>query len=153
MFLVKDTIQKRHEKILSFLDMEPAIAVLLAAADFEWTVRRTILACGSSSIKDLREGALQKCHGPPKYAKCWKKEVTPRFHKELKSIIRDWEFFSNNAFQLRHKLIHGVQGTTGAKYARKRVESIIAASKAIAEFAAENGAQIYGTRIRRVKSR
>jgi hypothetical protein len=152
MFLVRDTIQNRHEKIRSFLDKEPAIAVLLAVADFEWTVRRAILACGRQSMRELRERALRQCHGPIAYAECWHREVTPRFGKELKNIIPDWEFFRKDAFQLRHNLIHGVQGTAGIKYARKRVESMIAASKAIAEAAAENGAQIYGARIRRVKS-
>jgi hypothetical protein len=80
MFLVKDTIKKRHEKIRSFLEKEPAIAVLLSAADFGWTVRRVILACGSSPIRDLRE---RKLGGPAAYAGCWKKEVTPRFSKAL----------------------------------------------------------------------
>ena len=150
MFLVSDTIQGRHEKIRSFLDKEPAIAVLLAAADFEWTVRRAILACGRSPMKELREEALRKCHGPLKYAECWKKEVTPRFRKELGDIIRDWEFFHKNAYQLRNNLVHGVQGAVGRNFAHKHVESIIAASKAIADFAAENGARIYGSRIRRV---
>ena len=150
MFLVRDTIQSRHEKIRLFLDKEPVIAVLLAAADFEWTVRRAILTCGSSPIKELREGALQKCSGLTRYAECWKNQVTPRFNKELKNIIHDWEFFCEDAFQLRHNLIHGVQGTTGARYARMRVESMIAASKAITKFAAKNGAQIYGARMRRV---
>ena len=152
MFLVRDTIQSRDEKIRSFLDKESAIAVLLAAADFEWTVRRAILACGTSPMRELRERILRACNGPRSYAQCWNKEVTPRFDKELKNVIPDWEVFLK-AFQLRHNLIHGVQGTTGVKYARKRVETIIAASKAIAEFAAENGAQIYSARIRRVKSR
>jgi hypothetical protein len=152
MFLVSDTMRERHGKILSFLDTEPTIAVLLAAADFEWTVRRAILTCGSSPMKELRE-ALRRCSGLTKYATCWKKQVTPRFRKELSSIIPDWEFFSKDAFQLRNNLIHGVQGTTGPKYARKRVEFVIAASEAITKFAAENGGQIYGTRIRRVRAR
>jgi hypothetical protein len=149
MFLVKDTIQKRHQMIRSFLDKEPAIAVLLAAADFEWTVRRAILACGSSSIKDLRQ---RKLNGPFAYAACWKTEVTPRFHKTLQTVIRDWELF-RRAFQLRHKLIHGIQGTTGRDYACRQVEIIISASNSIVEFAAINRAQVYGVRIRRVKSR
>lgn len=152
MFLVRDTMNGRHKKIRSFLDKEPAIAVLLAAADFEWTARRAILACGSSPMGYLREHELRTCHGPPAYAECWEKEVTPRFHKELKNIICDWEVF-REAFKLRHKLIHGVQGTTGTEFARRQVEPIIAASKAITEFAAKNGAQIYGARIRRVKGR
>ena len=152
MFLVKDTIQKRHEKIRSFLEVDRAIAVLLAAADWEWTVRRAILACGRSSKKDLRENALRKCHGPIKYAECWKKEVTPRFHNKLETLIDDWEFFHKDAFQLRNNLIHGVQGTVGQEYARKRVEFMISASKAIIEFSETNGAHIYGSRIRRVKS-
>jgi hypothetical protein len=148
MFLVKDTVQKRHEKILSFLEKEPAIAVLLSAADFEWTVRRVILACGSSPIRDLRSRQL---NGLNSYAKCWKNEVTPRFPKELQKVVPDWEVFQK-AFKLRHNLIHGVQGTTGRGYARRQVETIIGASKALVDFAAENRAKIYGSPLRRVKS-
>jgi len=50
MFLVKDDPTEREKKILGFVPNEPAIAVILAAVHFEWTVRRAIIAlCGKNS--------------------------------------------------------------------------------------------------------
>lgn len=55
MFFVNDTQEHRHKFIRSFLKKDTApIAVLLAAIDFEWTVKRAILAFGTSPTKDLR---------------------------------------------------------------------------------------------------
>ncbi len=59
MFLVRDRIEARHEKIRTFMGSDDAaIAVLLAAADFERTVRRAILALGNTPTKQLRTKVL-----------------------------------------------------------------------------------------------
>ena len=47
-FLIQDNQLGRHEKIRSYLtDDNAIIAVLLAAIDLEWTLRRTIDAAAS----------------------------------------------------------------------------------------------------------
>ena len=55
MFLINDTMEERHQTIRSFLSSDPMIAVILAAADFEWTVRRAILALGTLPTKEIRK--------------------------------------------------------------------------------------------------
>ena len=54
MFLVSDIPAQRRGKIQSFLENdEPAIAVLLAAADCERTIRRAILSLGKTPTREL----------------------------------------------------------------------------------------------------
>jgi hypothetical protein len=62
MFLVKDNINYRQTKIRSFLSNEPAIAVILAAADFEWSVRRAIRALGTHKPNETRFSQDQVRH-------------------------------------------------------------------------------------------
>lgn len=151
MFLVNDNQKERHEKIISFLCEEPAIAVLLSIADLEWTLRRAILALGTNPTKYIRENTLKYCSGLQKYKDAWKEEVTPRTAKRLPEIINNWEFLSKQAYPLRHKLIHGIQGTVGTEYATERVNSAINASLAIIKFAYEHDKQLYKHRIVRYK--
>lgn len=133
-FLVSDSQPERHSKITEFLKVgEPVIAMLLAAADFEWTVRRAILALGSSPNADIRSGVLARCTGLDKYKEAWNKEVKKRFGKGLPEVVSHWGNFKT-AFDLRHRLVHGIAGTTGIQYAEKRVLTILQASRQIAEF-------------------
>ena len=150
MFLVNDTLAERHEQIRS---LEPFIGVILAAADFEWTVRRAILALGTRPTKDIRQDVLGRVSGLERYKNAWKEEVYPRLGKHLAEIIPQWEFFSTDAYKLRNRLVHGVKGTVGEDYARERMESILAASRALNDFAETLGEPLYGRAIRRLKSR
>jgi hypothetical protein len=55
--LVSDTQENRHAQIRRLLvDQKAVIAVLLAAADVEWTIRRAIIALGTSPTAYLRAG-------------------------------------------------------------------------------------------------
>jgi hypothetical protein len=155
MFLVNDTIEQRQSKIRSFAHRnEPVIAILLAAADFEWTVRRAILALGKSPTKVIRHRFQQeKKGGLAAWKEYWKEEVKPRFGTDLASVVPDWEQLYTKSFPLRHKLIHGAQGIVGSNYAERTVETILAASWAVAKFAKDKGEPIYGHSIRRIKPR
>ena len=151
MFLVHDTLEERQEKIASFDD--PFIAVLLAAADFEWTVRRAILALGSSTTKEIKEKVLRQCSGLDNYKDAWKKEVEPLTGKGLPEIIQGWQYVRESAYPLRNRLVHGIEGSVSSQYAQERVEAILSASKAVAEFADSFGEPLYGRRIVRRKPR
>lgn len=152
-FLVKDSQIERHEKIIGFLnDGETVIATLLAAVDFEWTVRRGVLALGHSSNVEIRSGVLANCSGLNKYKDAWSKEVKRRFGKGLPDIISDWDGFKK-AFALRHQLVHGVEGTTGQRYAEKRILIMLQASKEVAGFAQLHSIDLFNRLpIRRRKS-
>lgn len=146
MFLVNDTLENRQNYINSFVTKgEFAAAVILAAADFEWTIRRSILGLGASPTAAIKEkgGVLYKCSGLDGYNKAWSIEVKKTHIVDLKDIIPEWDFFSKKAYNLRHVLVHGESGTVGKDYAMVRISAILNASKSIVNFADKNGLNIY----------
>jgi len=152
MFLVSDTLEVRQQMVRSFVPDEPFIALILAAADFEWTVRRAILALGKSPTKQLREVTFKYCSGLGKYQKCWKSEVGSRLQRALDEIVPDWKHLKE-AYELRHELVHGATGTTSTKFATERVDTMLAASEAVARFAQAQMSPVYGRLRRRLKPR
>ena len=141
MFLVSDKQTDRHEKIRSFLATEPAIAVLLAAIDFEWTVRRAILALGTSPTKDIRV-SMENASGPKRYKEVWNEEVKPQLGETLVEAVPDW-FGLTEAFQYRHRLVHGIQGTIPAEKAIDSVEAFLGASTALEGMAVKHDGTLY----------
>ena len=157
MFFVSDTLESRQIKVRSFLNDEPAIAVLLAAADFEWTVRRAILLLGKDPNVEIRESDLHRAAGFWRYETAWEAQVTPTYGKSLSEALGlcddDLEFFKTEAIQLRHDLIHGVTGAVARKHATKCVESILAATKSVVEFVVDQNKDVYARlEIRRRKA-
>jgi len=155
MFLVSDTRSLRTKKIRAYMQSDVAVAVLLSAADFEWTCRRCILAMGISPTKQMKEtgGVFQKYFGLDGYKDAWKQEVFPLFGKTLVQVIPNWDFFKCKAYPVRHRLIHGAVGAVGVEYGQRAVDSILAASEALTEFAEQCNAPIYGRKIVRRKQR
>lgn len=96
------------------------LAVLMAAANFEWTVGRCILFFGFEPNVNLRE-KLSRCHGLEKYKNLWKEELTRKDPTipPLTKIVENWAEFTD-AFNLRHILIHG-RGTCSRNMAEKPV--------------------------------
>jgi len=139
-FLVGDSQKNRHETIRAFLnDEQSLIAVILAAIDFEWTVRRVIdgLVNPSDNVK-----FPEKVSGLVTYAKAWGAAVSLHEGKPLSEVVGDWKAFTE-AYQLRHDVVHGRQAVTGLEYAILRVDRILAASKAVANYGSSNGANPY----------
>lgn len=152
MFLVSDTQRERHELIRSFLSKERApIAVILAAVDFEWTLRRAILALGTTSTKHIREHVIYKVSGLKLYKEKWKEEVKPRFGIDLTGLITHWSDLSD-AFDLRSRLVHGESGTVTPEYANPHVNHILKAAELLEAFAKEkDNRSLYGRKIIRRK--
>lgn len=143
-FMVGDRQPERHERIRQFIkDGEPVISVLLATADFEWTVRRAILALGVSPNTHIRQSVLKNCSGLDKYKDAWKSEVKRRLGRTLPDVVGDWSGLIK-AFDLRHRLVHGITGTTGFGYAAEKVECILHASRSVTEFAKSNNVDLFG---------
>lgn len=167
MFLVSDGDRKNRKAIIKdTAGDDGVIYVLLAAIDFEWTLRRTILALGCMPTK-----ALAVVMNEPEYRhldgqrKLWKKEVAGHYGKttpSLKAVINGGEqkliggattLYSSlkKAKDLRNKLVHGLQGSCGKDYAILNAEVFFAASDALVAFAQSHGRNIYKP-IRRIKS-
>lgn len=132
MFLVSDTSASRESRIQSLLVDEPPLAAILAVIHFEWTIRRAIIALGTSPNVIIRE-KLEGCHGHKKYKQLWQEEVYPQANKRLTEIIKDWQGLQKS-FQLRHKLVHGVKSCGKSEYANTRVLWALNAAKDIREF-------------------
>ena len=146
MFFVDDSVTDRRKKIVDFLDSgETAIAVVLAAANFEWTIRRAIIGLGQSPTEDFKgeKGIFYECHGLDGYKNVWKTEVYPLVKTALPAVVPNWEYFKKQAFPLRHKLVHGVKGSTGKGYGSDRVMAMLEASEALIQFASSKGVNIF----------
>jgi hypothetical protein len=153
MLLVKDTAESRHQLIRSFLRSDPMIAVILAAADFEWTIRRTILALGVSTTKEIKKQLeIERVAGLDRYRDFWKREVKPHLANDLANVVPDWQALKE-AFRFRNVLVHGISGTISVTYASRAVEAILLASEALVHYAENHKAPIYGKRIVRRKRR
>ena len=168
MFLISDSLATRQAKINRFLDGgEPAIGLLLAAVDFERTVRRAILALGVTPTRELafqlgrpRPANWEVPHPkPPRYpsslngyAKAWDKDLHWLKKDRLLEILGEGVEL-RNAIQLRHDLVHGDRGTTGANYARSQSECLMRATSRVSAFARANAADLEKPIPRRLKHR
>lgn len=54
MFKIYETRENREELMKKILSEDPCVALVIAFIDFEWTVRRCVLALGKSTTKDIR---------------------------------------------------------------------------------------------------
>jgi hypothetical protein len=119
MFLVQDSSLSREARIKQFLAEDPSLSALLAVIHFEWTVRRAIIALGTSPNVIVR-AKLKNCHGLDKYKDVWKDEVFPNVQLRLPDeVVKNWEKLGR-AFRLRHRLVHGAT-SCGREYASERV--------------------------------
>jgi hypothetical protein len=152
MFLVRDTINERHRRIRRFLDSDDAsIGVLLAAADFERTIRRAILGLGSETSANIKS-KISRLHGLDRYEEGWNKEVRPRFKENLDGqVIKEWKTLKK-AFDLRHELIHGTTRKPSTDFASAAARRILDASQQVHDFAAKNNVDLDKT-IRRYKAK
>lgn len=155
MFLVNDSLESRQKLIRSFvIQGQSTIAVLLAAADFERTVRRAIMALGTSTTKHIRLTVLgrENIRGFNGYLKAWNAEVARHVGVGLKEVIGDWDQLAA-AFALRNQLIHGEKGSAGLEYAARKAEVILNGASAIHVFAAKHDADLAAPLKRRLKPR
>ena len=143
MFWVSDSREVRKQKIEQLLENEPALALLLAVFDVEWCIRRAIIALGKTPNRELREHGLKNCHGLAAYKELWRCEVAiPRNIVGLSATMPDWNKLKA-AFLLRHKLVHGVEGTTGGRYAFERTCWALESSEEIRDFCLAHGVDLH----------
>lgn len=152
MFLVTDTQEERHANIWKFFENDPTVGVILAAIDFEWTVRRAVLALGQRPTKEIRESTLARCSGLQKYKDAWRTEVFPCHKRSLPQVVTCWKDLKT-AFRLRHVLVHGVSGTTTAEYAFTHVNTMLTSSKNISQFSSGLGKDLFKRKIVRIRFR
>lgn len=146
MFKVSETLEKRHTRFRRYLKSDPGVVVIIAAAEFEWTVRRGIIAMGSSPNATIRRTLLLR-HGLSAYKEVWRDEVRPQHGKSLPEIVPEWDRLVSEAFKLRHCLIHGAKRTVDVPFAEKQMERILAATRSVVDFGKERGINVLGVRL------
>lgn len=154
MFFVSDSQIQRHDRIRSFLNDESAtIAVILAAIDFEWSIRRSILALGSNPTKHIREVVFAEFHGGySNYVDAWKQEVAVWLKQSLAQVIPHWSRLASKqdgAVRLRGQIVHGAQVSVSADFARPRVEDWLTASTLLETLANQHKTSLYKRIVRR----
>ena len=180
MFDYKETRADRVATLKRLFDIKPSAGFLIACADFEWTVRRVILAIGNSTTKEIREHefvTLDSDHklryvcGLQKYKAIWKKEVAPLYecgdfdtflNKNVKANTiqgykkerrgNTWEIL-NTVFSLRNRLVHGVRSHVDDEISAFAFHFIVKCSDLLTEYAEKNGVPIYGKKLVRIKPR
>ena len=165
MFLVeKSSAEERRRIIEAHAGMDLVVGFLLSVINFEWTLRRTILALGKRPTKVIRTELLGKCSGIDAYKLAWKEVQAGCVN--VPSLV---DFFSGNgipiwngdtkdhpgivqAFKLRNKLVHGCEGAPGDAYLKPYVKLMLDASDELAFLASAYDADI-DRRIVRTKMR
>jgi hypothetical protein len=141
MFFVNDGPIWREQRIRMFLQREPAIAVLLAAAHFEWTLCRAVLFLSKTPNVVLRE-KIAGYYRLDRNKELWCEEVTSSIGGEpLPQIVKNWSVFKE-AFAMRNLIIHGRSNCT-RNMATPKVEVILQAADDIRNFCATKGKDIY----------
>jgi hypothetical protein len=122
MFLAGDKLERQEQKIRSFLFKEPAIAVLLGAANFEWTLCRAMLFLSKTPNRELRY-KIGDIHRFDDYKDLWHTELYNIDNgKRLAEVVQNWAGLKE-AFKMRNKLIHGQDRAT-RNMAAPKVESM-----------------------------
>ena len=139
-FLVSDRQIDRHAQIRALVAPGTAtIALVLAAIDWEWTVRRVLDQAASAEIQGRENDHVSGTNG---YAKLWNRLMKRETADQLEQIVGDWDGFKE-AYQLRNDIVHGRKGSGGAQFLGRRVELILAASSAVAEYGRQRDADPY----------
>ncbi len=138
--MVKDSSPSREEGILEMLKEDASLSLLLSVIHFEWTIRRAIIALGTSPNVEIRKKLKEQRGGLDGYKKVWKEEVFIKVGKRLTEVITDWDNLKK-AFKLRNALVHGVSSCS-LDYATEKTNCAIKASKIIREISLHFGVNL-----------
>lgn len=155
MFRVKDGRDKRKKNVARLAVNEPFVGVLAAAADFEWTCRRAILAMGKGPTKGIKFELFEQQAFGLKLNKGWERQVK----QKSKGIVRFEDVFSvwakkncsafviwadiEYAMMWRNKLIHGIENDIGEADGRKCVNILECACDILVRYLSSLGVDIY----------
>ena len=142
MFLVNEDPQIRDNKIRRWLKSEPSVSLIIATANFEWTVSRAVILLSPSTNRELRI-MLEKVYGIERYKDFWRDEVSrKRMLKTLPEIVKDWQGVLS-AFESRNKVVHGRDRCT-RNMASPKVEVLLNAASEIRDYCNSLGGNFQG---------
>lgn len=157
MFFVDDNQDERHEFVQKLLiERTASVAIILASIDFEWTLRRAILAMGISSTKDIRLKVLANLSGGyDGYKMAWRDEVQPRIGMRIDQAIMNWSSLhgKEGAAKIRGAILHGASVPISVARATTHVENWLSASRDLEKLALEREGRSLFRRIVRYNAR
>ena len=154
MFFVSDNQPDRHRAIRAFLnDRQAAIAVILSAVDFEWSIRRAVLVLGRRTTKTIREEALSRIRGGnDDYKRLWKEELAGHLGITLPQAVPHWNRIVDphrGAARLRGAILHGARGGVSVQLAQQVVDDYLLGAICLERLARQCGATLFGRADRR----
>ncbi|MCB5287538.1 MAG: hypothetical protein LHW64_07020 [Candidatus Cloacimonetes bacterium] len=164
MFYVSDTYESRRKRILEFKNEQNiCIAILLASADFEWTIRRIMLSLSEIPNTIIRNDKkyLFRCSGHGKYKEVWNKLIKPNTSLinpinsgqglSLSEVIPNWEAYKT-ALDARHRIIHGIKPNAKFEDGSADLDCILDATDHLIRFSNVNGYDVYSRiKVKKVK--
>lgn len=155
MFRVHDGRKKRKSMVAKYAAKDPFVGVLIAAADFEWTCRRAILAMGQGSTMGIRYELFDQQAFGIKLSKGWERQVKQKSKgvSKFEDIFSVWakenclsyviwpdiEF----AMMWRNKLIHGIANDISDVEGARCVNILECACDILVQYVADFGVDIY----------
>lgn len=154
MFFVKNGgARQRREIVEEHANLNMAVGLVLATANFEWTFRRLVKTMSRAPLQNVKK-CLARSFGVEKFKEVWNDEVS-RGVRGMPSLV---ELFENadvrwsgpkenapgiiEAFHERDKMVHGCRCRRGDGYLRKRIDVLLSAVDAMEKFADSNGCDI-----------
>ena len=152
MFKYSETRQERKKVLRKIAGINPGAGLILAAADFEWTLNRCILVLGKSPTVTLRDELLcPKNTGIDTQKHAWKKEIknqalTTLFDKWAKEHDLPTIAWSDitTAISCRNQLVHSVRNNIDDNTARVVIYIFETACDTLCRFAESRNKDIYG---------
>lgn len=139
---------KRSARIREFFKVQPALAYLMAAFDFEWTVRRAILLLGKCPIPVIKARFDNKRYaGWSDYQGAWtccvqktRNDGTPTLGRVIFGgpsdcdISKEERASVQKAMEFRNRLVHGLSGSIPADEAKEKFKLLLTASERITNY-------------------
>lgn len=136
----------RRKRICRIAEIEPCVGFLAAVFDFEWMVRRTILALSIEPTQEIKKQMLSM-HGCDKFKKAWKDLVVLEDRK-LNEIILNWADVVA-AFKARHPIVHGTHGFIMDEEAISHMNNLLKASDSLENYLGSQGKTAFERIVRR----
>jgi hypothetical protein len=158
MFEVGFGSSKREAEIGKLAAQDLSVGVVLAAAHFEWMVKRTILKVGVSPTKNLRErlekvSSLRSGNKPDDLERVWHDEISSRRKKAaLGTVLGQLTAIRNDAVKVRGRIIHG-NGTVKSSDAQSAVDLFLGAGPKLRNFAKKHDEDLDTRLAMRLKER
>ena len=148
--------ESRSKRIRDFFKEQPALAYLMAAFDFEWTVRRAIVLMSKCPISVIKARLDEKQYsGWNAYQGAWtccvqktRNDGTPTLGRIIfggdssTDISKEERATVQAAMNFRNRLVHGIAGSIPADKADEAFDLLLNASKRLSVYVDEHNERV-----------